>query len=669
MNFSCDKCGRKYSIPDDRVGDKGVKIRCKHCSHVITLRPPPASADESTRMVSLAELERGGVAGPKPAPAPQPVITAPRPRGGLSGAAGGKSARTEIASMPQQATREQTNPAAQSPWEGEATRAVVAPDPTTQWFAMVKGQQVGPFDMRGLSAKVKQGEVGLKTFVWRDGMGDWKRAEELPELALMFAGGLSKEEARPAAPRADGNRSLMAALQKSAPAAHAAAPGPSHGRAPTRELKVGEPLPEPRRIPMAEASPEEMWPAQESTEGGGAEPVAYDLSVDPDEVTGGDGDEGLPTLELEQPAPAAEVEAPARASAPADPAPLIDLATTAPPDAPDAPGAEVAAAPAAPAATDLGSDLFSDLDLSRRTGEHQRPLVLGESSSDGEGGPEQKESASASADPFAKMGAIPASMQPKPGEATNYIIAKAGVNRRNPAWKIAVFVVALIGLPVGILYLLSEMRVVPLEITRVDESTGQEVTESVFSAGGVTGLKDLLLGNKDKKKPAGPGKSAPAAASPGKGSKDPEPPPDPAGAAKPAAEPSARQLADLYSDQNKRDVGPAAAPAPPEPVEEEEAGGPPREEVARVVAQHQPAFQSCIEQELKKNPNFKGGKVNLMATVGSSGVVKRAEIDRKDINSSDLGECLKNKARRMSFAAFSGDEVELEIPLILTATM
>jgi len=93
------------------------------------------------------------------------------------------------------------------------------------------------------------------------------------------------------------------------------------------------------------------------------------------------------------------------------------------------------------------------------------------------------------------------------------------------------------------------------------------------------------------------------------------------------------------------------------------------EEVKKIVEQTQPAFQFCIEQHVRKHPGFKGGKVNLVATVGPSGVVKKASLDRRDIESSDLGTCLRAKAKRMVFSSFPGDEVDLQIPLILTTTL
>ncbi len=49
MKFSCDACGAQYMIADEKIGPRGVKVRCKKCANVIILRPgasspPPAAA-------------------------------------------------------------------------------------------------------------------------------------------------------------------------------------------------------------------------------------------------------------------------------------------------------------------------------------------------------------------------------------------------------------------------------------------------------------------------------------------------------------------------------------------------------------------------------------------------------------------------------------------------
>jgi hypothetical protein len=220
------------------------------------------------------------------------------------------------------------------------------------------------------------------------------------------------------------------------------------------------------------------------------------------------------------------------------------------------------------------------------------------------------------------------------------------------------------------LYALSELHIVPLEVTRVDDE-GHEVKESVFSAGGVSGLSDFLTG-KNKKKKAAAADSAQKVAARAKKENDPEEVKEPIKAVKPPPPnaPSKEELALLYGDAAKTDKGPRVRKDAEVKEKDTSTGGLSEDSVSKVVAQSQPAFQQCIEEELRKNPGFRGGKINIVATVGSSGVVKRAEIDRKDIDLSDLGGCLKKRAKRMQFSSFSGDEeTEVHIPLILSATM
>ena len=239
----------------------------------------------------------------------------------------------------------------------------------------------------------------------------------------------------------------------------------------------------------------------------------------------------------------------------------------------------------------------------------------------------------------------------------------SGLARRNPAWKGALAVVLVLGVPVAGLYALSSMRVLPLEVPRVDPATGASVNEPVFSAKGVRGLKDLLLGNTPPRPAAAPGREARAPA--------PKPASVPAAAPAPRSEPPASpELKKLYGDTRKADVGPTVVPTLAHGTSTAAAGGGPSQQaLAKVVAQSGPAFQSCIEQQLKRTPNFRGGKVNLVATVGASGTVKQARLDRKEIDVSDLGSCLKSRARRLVFPSFEGEDVEVEIPLVLTAAL
>jgi hypothetical protein len=236
--------------------------------------------------------------------------------------------------------------------------------------------------------------------------------------------------------------------------------------------------------------------------------------------------------------------------------------------------------------------------------------------------------------------------------------------RRHSPLKVATAILLALVLPVAGLYALSTLQVVPLEVSRVDETTGAQVQEPVFSAKGVRGLKDLLLG----KSPAAHAPLREPTHSLARRPDSPKPAELASAKAVAPVEPKASpQLKALYAEGPQQDITPQARAQAPRPTPS--GAGPDSPALSRVVSQSSPAFQFCIEQQLKKNPRFRGGKINLMATVGPSGVVKQARVDRKDIDSSDLGDCLKSKARRLVFPPFSGDDVEVQIPLVLTATL
>jgi len=380
------------------------------------------------------------------------------------------------------------------------------------WFAMVRGSQVGPMAQEPLEQLIRAGEVTPKTFVWCDGMAEWRRAETLPELAGTLAA------TRPPRPATTADLSQLFS---------------------DLDLTVSRPM--------------------------DARAVEQMLSG-------------------------------ARAPRPA----VMEPATS-------------------PGRTTTTS-------ITRST-------------------------AVASASRKSRRSADPEDLE------------ASGLARRNPVWKAVGVVLLILAVPVAGLYALSSLQVLPLEVPQVDPATGASVKQPVFSAKGVRGLKDLLLGKTPAPAPPAPPREVRAP------SPKPTPPPVAAPAPKPEPPPSP-ELKKLYGDTRKADVGPTVVPtlahATPPPAA---VGGPNPQALAKVVAQSGPAFQSCIEQQLKRTPNFRGGKVNLVATVGASGTVKQARLDRKEIDVSDLGSCLKTRARRLVFPSFEGEDVEVEIPLVLTAAL
>ncbi|WP_434299359.1 GYF domain-containing protein [Corallococcus exiguus] len=182
MNFTCDNCQKRYSIADEKVRGKTVKVRCKNCQNVVTVEGP--AEEESTRVVSLADVERiraqerslagGGAAAPAPAPAPVSAAAVPAP----------------LAKPPASAP--------QTPWDDEPTRT--APPRQTAgapWFVMVRNKQEGPLDESAVAEWMAAGTISARSFFWRQGMPDWKRGSDIPELAALLAPAAAPEPPPP----------------------------------------------------------------------------------------------------------------------------------------------------------------------------------------------------------------------------------------------------------------------------------------------------------------------------------------------------------------------------------------------------------------------------------------------------------------------------------------
>src|SRR5438876_1103349 len=57
MKFLCDRCKTKYSIADEKVRRKILKIRCKNCTNIITVRDPDAKPDAGAKPAPTAQKQ------------------------------------------------------------------------------------------------------------------------------------------------------------------------------------------------------------------------------------------------------------------------------------------------------------------------------------------------------------------------------------------------------------------------------------------------------------------------------------------------------------------------------------------------------------------------------------------------------------------------------------
>ena len=123
MKFLCDRCKTRYSIADERVRGKILKIRCKNCSAVITVRE---GMEEPAEWVAPA---------PAVASAPSPVPSAP-----------------------------------------------VRPPPASlheEWYVSLDGNQEGPFLLPEAQAWVTAKSPDDELHCWCEGFDDWLPVEKV----------------------------------------------------------------------------------------------------------------------------------------------------------------------------------------------------------------------------------------------------------------------------------------------------------------------------------------------------------------------------------------------------------------------------------------------------------------------------------------------------------
>ena len=106
MVVQCTTCQSKFRIADDKVTDRGVRVRCTSCKNVFLVKKPGADSNDGPGPGSTMEMSaldaaalsrtaaRPGASRPapaaRPAPAPRPAAVASRPpaaRNGANGAA------------------------------------------------------------------------------------------------------------------------------------------------------------------------------------------------------------------------------------------------------------------------------------------------------------------------------------------------------------------------------------------------------------------------------------------------------------------------------------------------------------------------------------------------------------------------------------------------------
>jgi predicted Zn finger-like uncharacterized protein len=209
MRFNCDSCRAQYMISDEKVGPRGVKVRCKKCGHVIQVRRTDAEAEGA--VAALQESEA-----PASAQAPETPTGENNIFSGVDedeiGAAfdqalGGEENQVTNPFQPAEDTdstrvmdEESVKRFAEMSQGGTPTPvppATVAA--SSDWFVAINEVQTGPLTEGRVKELWDRGEIGPDSLTWRQGLPDWIPLSDVGELAALLAPRPAKPLFAPAA--------------------------------------------------------------------------------------------------------------------------------------------------------------------------------------------------------------------------------------------------------------------------------------------------------------------------------------------------------------------------------------------------------------------------------------------------------------------------------------
>lgn len=260
MRFVCDSCRAQYMISDDKVGPKGVKLRCKKCGHTILVRPAGATAAKEGGAEASASTENPGSTAEANAPRiveptgnGMPATLGTPPEGGLFT----DVEEDEIGAVFDQvlSTGSQKLKAAEAEAEAKAAKAeavrklaeaeAAEPSPEEkaaatqhEWYVAIDEKQVGPWTVEKVKDAWDRGEVGPDNLCWRSGFSDWIPLSETAELASVLAPRPAKPVIVAPAPVSTSSPTLPAGPVESAFSAGSSRPG-AGGNSAVAEEPVG----------------------------------------------------------------------------------------------------------------------------------------------------------------------------------------------------------------------------------------------------------------------------------------------------------------------------------------------------------------------------------------------------------------------------------------------
>jgi len=634
VKFACPKCTTRYSIADEKV-PAGATLRfpCKKCGTVIRLRRKGAEVSK----------ERG-----EEAPTPRAERPAPA---SLDAASTRVANINQLARLRKEAAQafgseaEQTRVSSKGELDKllAKERRVVEPEPASssdndgEWFALVAGVQKGPVTHAELVGMLARKAIDKRTYVWRDGMGDWQRLGTVDQFKAETSGADSAawrvmEPTAPATPpAANFNESTVAMnaqqLQaqlartrapRGAAAAHADQTPVNTEEAPDSVERLSSDVSAPELLDaLAGVPPGERLPREALDEGSGLNTVSAVLlpqSLTP--VTAGDEDATGGAAARSQEFRAGDFPAATEEPMPAsDTGPVPFAASTTSGDA------------------DSG-EFFSDL-------------------------PDVNQ----------------AYVNAPPGESTRVFMATAGIYKRRRTHRIAATIgillsVALVGTVsldiVGVIQIPGMGMVYDVTglidpnkdraVKRVDDKLSDGALDS-SKRSELEAMRRRLLGlstsTATRSRSVGPHAGGGEHVGAGEGIKE----------SGNMSEEQKSLASSVFNEGSKRETKVNLAEAT-EVAAPNLPSGLTQEAIFKVIMENSRSMNLCLTESMKKGEKL-SGKMEIILTIAPDGSVPEARIDAPEFKSTQMAACTIRRIRSWKFPRFNGDPVTVSYPYVL----
>ncbi|HZX97363.1 MAG TPA: GYF domain-containing protein [Myxococcales bacterium] len=185
MQFACESCKTQLQIADEKVRGKRLVVRCKRCGAKIAISDPLLTGSQAPRLVASAPPPS------RPPSTTQPIqpVSRPAPARHDTDTESTRAMASDVLEKALQASKEPDGAGGTrdaTSQNGVPQGEMAAPADDAIWFAMLHGKQTGPMTRTELEGRANAGDVGPRTYLWREGMESWQRARDLAELSSLF---------------------------------------------------------------------------------------------------------------------------------------------------------------------------------------------------------------------------------------------------------------------------------------------------------------------------------------------------------------------------------------------------------------------------------------------------------------------------------------------------